>query len=188
FAASYSTTAKKTYDERALYAAGVPWRMTVAGTDDIGLDGKGVDAGLAALPGVERGSAVIRTTGSPATTGTTARVFQVLGVDPDQASTMLWFRSDFANQPLKDLMGELGAPRPLTGKVLPPGTNQIKVMVNTNDPRGAQTLWLRVADKDQYYDMLELGKPEGAGWQQMTATVNRNFEGQLPEPLTIMSI
>jgi len=36
--------------------------------------------------------------------------------------------------------------------------------------------------------MLELGKPEGAGWQQMTATVNRNFEGQLPEPLTIMSI
>lgn len=188
FAASYSATAKQTYDERALYGAGVEWRMAAAGSDDMGLNGKGVDQQLRALPGVESATGVVRAIGNPATAGVTSRLFQVLGVDPDQAAGMLWFREDFAGQSLRELMANLGAPQTLRGKALPAGTTQVKVMVNSSDQRAVQTLWARIADRDQNYQMLELGKLEGAGWHELTATLRRNFEGELPEPLTLMSL
>jgi ABC-type antimicrobial peptide transport system permease subunit len=188
FAASYSATAKETYDQRALYSAGVDWRMAGASTGDFGLNGKGADAELQALPGVARGTAVIRQSGAPAIAGTTSRTFQVLGVDPDAASEMLWSRSDFSRESLPRLLGHLGAPGPLRGKALPAGTTAISVQVNSTDQRAVQNLWVRVADRDQNYQMLELGKVEGEGWHELTAQIRRNFEGEMPEPLTLMAL
>ncbi len=188
FAASYSATAKDTYDQRALYSAGVDWRMSGASTGDYGLNGKGSDAVLQALPGVSRGTGVIRQLGGPAIAGTTARTFQVLGVDPDAASAMLWSREDFSDEPLNQLLGHLGPPATLRGKPLPAGTTGISIQVNSTDQRAVQTLWVRVADRDQNYQMLELGKLEGSGWHELTTQIRRNFEGEMPEPLTVMSI
>ncbi len=188
FAASYSTTAKKTYDERALYEAGVEWRMSGASTGDYGLNGKGSDAQLRALPGVAQATGVVRQLGGPAIAGTTARTFQVLGVDPDVAPSMLWSRSDFSDESLPQLLGHLGAPAPLRGKPLPTGTTGLSIQVNSSDQRAVQTLWARIADRDQNYQMVELGKLEGSGWHELTGTIRRNFEGELPEPLTLMSI
>ncbi len=188
FAASYSSTAKKTYDERALFGAGVQWRMAVAGNEDMGLNGKGIDQELRALPGVETGTGVIRTVGSPATSGTSARLFQVLGIDPDAAAAMLWFRDDFADLSLRELMATLGAPEPLRGKALPAGTTAIKLKANNSDTRGVQTLWARISDANQNYQMLELGKLDGTGWRDLSVDIRRNFEGDLPEPLTLMSL
>lgn len=188
FAASYSVTAKDTFDQRALYEAGVPWRMTGASTGDFGLNGKGSDAALRQLPGVSQATGVVRQNGSPAIAGTTGRTFQVLGVDPDVAPSLLWSRSDFSSVSLHQLLGRLGAPAPLRGKSLPAGTTGISIQVNSSDQRAVQTLWARIADRDQNYQMVELGKLEGSGWHELTGQIRRNFEGELPEPLTLMSI
>ncbi|MEO8538526.1 MAG: FtsX-like permease family protein [bacterium] len=188
FAASYSATAKETYDQRALYSAGVDWRMSAASTDDIGLNGKGIDAELRALPGAAEATGVIRQIGSPAVAGASARTFQVLGVDPDAAARMLWSRDDFSNESLQSLLGHLGGPDTLRGKVLPAGTTGIKIQVNSSDQRAVQTLWARVADRDQNYQMLELGKIEGSGWHELSVDIRRNYADEMPEPLTLMSI
>src|SRR3712207_9067270 len=45
---------------------------------------------------------------SDLTPGGTSRQLQVLGVDPEAASAMLWFREDFAARPLPALLGEVG--------------------------------------------------------------------------------
>jgi len=188
FAASYSKTAKATFDQRALYQAGVEWRMSGASTGDYGLNGKGSDAALNALPGVARATGVVRQAGGPAIAGTSTRTFQVLGVDPDVAPAMLWFRSDFSSESPQQLFGHLGAPGPLRGKPLPPGATGISIQVNSTDERAVQTLWVRVADRDQNYQMIEMGKLDGVGWHELTGEIRRNFEGELPEPLTLMSI
>jgi len=188
FAASYSATAKRTYDERALYQAGVEYRMAAASSENMGLNGDGVDALLRELPGVDVGTGVIRTVGAPGIPGTSTRFFQILGVDPDLAGEMLWYRDDFSDRPLRELMGELGAPEPLRGKALPLGTDRISVKINISDSRSPLTLWARVADRDQNYQMLELGKLDLTGWNEFSTQLRRNFEGALPEPLTLMSL
>jgi hypothetical protein len=188
FAASYSATAKATYDDRAKYAAGVDWRMVGGTTSSLGLNGKGSDIRFSELPGVDYATGVIRVVGSPAIAGVSTRSFQVLGVDPDRASEMLWFRDDFANRPLRELMSNLGAPQPLRGKTLPAGTTRLKLKASSNDQRAVQTLWARVADKDQAFQMLELGEVPGGGWQEMTVDLGKNADGGYGEPLVLMSL
>ena len=188
FAASYSATAKQTYDERARYEAGVEWRMSVTGSTDLGLNGPAVDELLSTLPGVESASGVLRTTAVPAVTGNTGRSFQVLGVDPDVVAETLYFRDDFAGEDLRELMADLGIPEPLKGKQLPPGTSAISIQVSSSDPRAVQTLWARVVDRDQTFQMVELGMFEGDGWHELTAQLNRNTENELGEPLVLMSL
>ncbi|MGB4863075.1 MAG: FtsX-like permease family protein, partial [Tepidiformaceae bacterium] len=188
FAASYSATAKQTYNERAKYAAGVDWRVAGGRTGNLGQNGPVVDKSFSSLPGVELATAVIRTNGSPAVAGFSNRSFQVLGVDPDKAAELLWFRDDFADRPLRDLMAELGAPEPLKGKTLPPGTTRLKVQVNSSDQRAVQTLWARVVDKDQGVQMLELGEVAGEGWHELTADLGKNSDGEYNEPLVLMAI
>ncbi|MBK9545898.1 MAG: ABC transporter permease [Dehalococcoidia bacterium] len=188
FAASYSTTAKATFDDRAKYAAGVEWRMAGGLTSSMGLNGKGNDARLSALPGVDYATAVIRIPGSPAIAGVSARSFQVLGVDPDRASEMLWFRDDFADLSLREMMANLGAPQPLRGKALPAGTTSLKIKVSSSDQRAVQTLWARVVDKDQSFQMLELGTMPGPGWHEMSVNLQKNPDGVYGEPFFLMSL
>jgi len=188
FAASYSTTAKKTFDERALFEAGVDWRMGVGSRSDLGLDSRAVDKQFSELPGVANASSVIRALGSPGTQGTSGRTFQVLGVDPDKATEMLWFRDDFADRPLRELMAELGAPQSLRGKTLPPGTAKLKLKVNSSDQRAVQTLWARISDETNYFQMIQLGSIEGEGWHELTADIQKNFENEYSDSLTLMSL
>ena len=73
---------------------------------------------------------------------------------------MLWSRGDFSDESLAQLLGHLGAPSPLRGKPLPAGTTGLSIQVNSSDQRAVQTLWARIADRDQNYQMVELGKLE----------------------------
>jgi len=188
FAASYSSTAKKTFDERALFEAGVDWRVGVGSRSDLGLNGAEVDAEFAALPGVASATSVVRTTGAPGVAGVSGRTFQVLGVDPDRAAAMLWFRDDFADLSLRELMARLGAPAPLKGKALPAGTVGLKVKVKSSDQRAVQTLWARVVDRDQTFQMVELGKLEGEGWHELSGQLQKSIDGDYGEPLMLMSL
>ncbi|MGE0600459.1 MAG: FtsX-like permease family protein [Dehalococcoidia bacterium] len=188
FAASYSATAKKTFDERAKFNSGVEWRAGVrGGTNELGLNGEKVDARLSALDGVDYATAVIRTTGAPAVSGVSARNFQVLGVDPDRASEMLWYRDDFADRPLRDLMADLGSPEPLKGLTLPPGTRSIKIKVGSSQDGAIQTLWANVADKDHVFQLLQLGDLPGPGYHELTADIRKSPSGEYEEPLRLVS-
>lgn len=188
FAASYAETASKTYDERALYQSGVELRATTVGTGNMGLNTPEVDAALTELPGVAQATSVMRLIGAPGTAGISGRIFQVLGINPDKAAVMLWFRDDFADRSLRELMATLGAPEPLRGRPLPAGTSSIQVSVNVPDTNAQMTLWARVRDRDGNHQMLEMGRLEPIGWQERVAEVRRSYDGALPEPLTLMSL
>ena len=189
FAASYSATAKQTFDERAKFAAGVEWRASTGNsTYELGLNSAKIDARLSGLDGVDYATSVIRTVGAPAVSGVSARNFQVLGVDPDRAAQMLWYRDDFSDKPLRDLMAELGPPGPLRGITLPAGTTSIKIKVGSSQDAAIQTLWANVADKDQIFQLLEFGELPGPGWHELTATLRKNGDGEYGEPTRLVSL
>lgn len=187
FAASYSSTADRTYKERQLYASGVEYRNSSLNSSSLGTDSETTERELAALPGVQKVSTVVRTAGAPGTAGQSATQVQVLGVNPDAAATMLWFREDFADKPLQDLLAGLGDPAPLRGKVLPNDVSELSIWVNTSESSPSLTLWARVSDRDQTYNMIEFGNLEGSGWRELRAQVRPRYDGTLGEPLTLVS-
>jgi ABC-type lipoprotein release transport system permease subunit len=188
FAASYAETASRTYGERALYQSGVEFRATAVGSGNMGLNTPGIDAALRELPGVSQATSAMRLIGAPGTAGISGRIFQVLGVDPDRAATMLWFRDDFADRPLRELMASLGAPEQLRGKPLPAGTSSIRVSVNLPETNAQMTLWARIRDRDGNHQMFDMGRLEGVGWREYSTEIRRSYEGALPEPLTLVGL
>ena len=109
FAATYGETTDRSQNERALYAVGTDVRLTSLG--DLGRFGTHITEQLEDLEGVEKAGTAYRTaynTGPLATFG--ARV-EVLGLEPEKAPDLLWFRDDFADQDLQSLMLRLrGSP------------------------------------------------------------------------------
>ncbi len=188
FAASYATTAAATFEERASFQSGAAIRAATTGSADLGLDGAAADAALREKTGVSLASAVLRLPASPAAAGVTARTFQALGVNPDDAPLLLWWRDDFAERPLRDLMADLGAPEPLRGVELPRGTVSLSIDVRASSTPNQMTLWARVRDASGYHQLIEFGTIEPGEWRTMTATISRLFEGQLPEPLTLAAL
>ncbi len=186
FAASYSTTADRAYQDRARYETGVQFRSSSTDSS-LSVNGPDAEKTLATVDGVQRVSTVIRAPATPGTTGQSSRVLQVLAVDPKAAASMLWFRDDFAGEPLSKLMNGLGDAEPLTGKVLPMDTTGISVWVNATDIKSEVNIWARVVDNHRDYSMIELGPLNVAGWQEFRGKLRLRADDTLGPPLSLVS-
>jgi hypothetical protein len=183
FAASYASTAERSYRDRAAFEAGVEVR---AGLGDTVFSAADVMAEVAKIPGVAQAAPVVRATASPATPGGGLSDIMLVGVDPDAAAAMLWFRADLADEPLPALMERLRGPVP-RGKPLPPGTTAVAVWVNPAEARETVTLWVRVRDANGAAAMYELGKLDFTGWRQLRADLAAPYSPSLTPPLTLVS-
>jgi len=188
YAASYSTTAKRSYQDRADFRAGVDVRAQEAGS--IGFRGTTaeIDDHLGEIPGVARASMVVRGRATLAAAGTSSRDAQVLGIDPTQASQMLWSREDFSSGSLSDLLAPLDGPRQTRGVPLPGNPDFISLWVNTVEPRSDMNLWARVRDAEDRHALLEFGSLEEPGWRELRAPVKAQFGPQLTAPITVVAI
>lgn len=188
FAASYASTAERSYRDRAAYQVGVDLRA--AGTGDLAFSGttRELEGELGAMSGVDRASAVLRTNGRLATPGGSSRDVQILGVDPSAVGDMLWFRDDFARRPLPDLIAELGPAGSLRGKPLPGSPDRISIWVDPGPGRDNTTLWARVRDAQGRFALLEFGKLDFQGWRQMTTPIRPEFGQQLTAPLALTAV
>ena len=188
FAASYAETASATFEERARFQAGVGLRAITTGSADLGLAGPAADATLRSQTGVPLASAALRLPAAPAGSGTSLRTFQALGVDPDTAPLLLWFRDDLGDRPLRDLMARLGPPEPLRGIPLPPSTSALSIDVTASASPNQMTLWARLRDATGYHQLIEFGTIEPGQWRTLVAPISRTYQGQLPEPLTLVAL
>lgn len=188
FAASYSATASATYEERARFQAGAGIRAVSTGSADLGVDGTAADALLRERTGVPLASAVLRLPAAPAAVGTTGRTFQALGVNPDDLPLLAYFRDDFAAESLRDLAAGLGAPGPLRGIALPPGTAALELSVRASSSPNQMTLWARIRDANGVHQLIEFGTIEPGEWRTLEAPINRIYAGHLPEPLALVAL
>jgi ABC-type lipoprotein release transport system permease subunit len=185
FAASYSSTAERSFRDRAAFESGVDMRATLSET------GGQTDAELAAalgqFPGVQQATPVLRAPMQLATPGDSRADMQVLGVDPDAAADLLWFRSDLADVPLRDLLAPLRGPAPF-GRPLPGAPTTLSVWVNPVEARDLTTLYARVRDVNGTLSTVELGKLDFTGWRQLTGQLTGEFRPVLAPPVSLVSI
>lgn len=188
FAASYSTTADRSFRDRASYQAGVEWRSVAQPPGSYGTDADEADAELLKLPGVAGASAVFRTSGTLATPGQSRTSLQVLSIGPRSAREMLWFRDDFADSSLEGLMAELSLAGELRGKPLPGDPSALGVWLYTAEARDQTTLWARVRDSRNVYGLIELGTLDGRGWRELRGVLHSPSTVELTAPLSLVAL
>lgn len=188
FAASYSSTAERSYRDRADFETGVDWRATTRNEGTLGTNGSDADALLTAIPGVGGATSVLRTAGGLAVSGIGSQNLQVLALNPDVAPNYLWFRSDFADHSLKQLMDALGPSGELPGKALPGDPATLSVWVYTAESRDQLDLWAAVRDSTGQFDYLELGQLSGTGWRELQTPVHPDIGPVLVAPISIESL
>lgn len=129
FAASYGPTVDLSLTHRARYEAGVDFRAALYDDSDRQADAK-LEA-LRALDEVESADGVIR--GS--IRATNGREVSMLAIDPVMAQNALWWRDDFAELPLADLMRLLQSDIPPGGGYgLPEDAQALEVHLRTDQP------------------------------------------------------
>ncbi len=188
FAASYSSTAERSYRDRANFETGVDWRAATRNEGLLGSSGSDADALLQAIPGVAGATSVLRTTGGLSVTGVGSQNLQILGLNPNAARNYLWFRNDFAEHSLNQLMDALGPPGDFAGKVLPGDPSSLSFWVYTAESREQLTLWATVRDSRGQFDYLELGPLTGTGWRELRAPVHRDIGPGLVAPISLESL
>jgi FtsX-like permease family len=185
FAASYRSTTDRSYDDRARFEAGADLRGTSPAQLRFG-SGEQMDVAVEEIPGVISASAVMRIPGSQVSGGSSSRAVKILGIERELAE-LAWFREDFADVPIAELLEPLGGPGPFTGLPLPDGSTGIEVWVNSLAIRADVSLWVRVRDRNDRYVSFQLTELDQTGWQR-TEVVFDPPGAALEQPLTLVAL
>ncbi|MBI4328349.1 MAG: ABC transporter permease [Chloroflexi bacterium] len=181
FASSFGGTLERNYRERALYKAGAELRIT--------------GASLSALDGplaekFPRATLISRQPGS-VLSGSVTGSYEFLAVEPDVFADVAWWRGDFAQEPLSQLLERLGAeespPSPRWGIPLPAEAKTIAAWVQPLDPSPITTLYALAADSRNRYFVYPLGLLDKVEWRLLQADLSKpqlqqTLRGQPPPP------
>jgi ABC-type lipoprotein release transport system permease subunit len=190
FAASYGSTIERSYEERARYEVGSDLRYRALGQMG-NLRPAETEEQIEAVPGVDGAGVLIRMEGTLGNSAQSSANFRLLGVDPAQTAEMLWWREDFSDASLSDLMAEL-TPSALAIErlTLPQEPATLSLWVNPTAARPDHNLWIRLRDAEGRVLSVNYGKLGFQGWRQLTVDLEQeldvpvNFE----TPVTIQSI
>ena len=177
FAASYGPTVDRSQSDRIRYATGADIRFPLST-----LSYRGAEEGVAevrALDRVDDAALAHRDSVSAISGGS----IQTLAVDARRASSMLWFRDDFADVSLGRLMRELQSDVP-SGECVPlrnispghvgcvqltPDTEAIRLSVFTTQAREQSLLWARFRDANGSYVNARIAPVDFEAWQEVFA-------------------
>lgn len=172
YAASYSSTTERSFEDRANFDAPVDMRSFSEGRGTTTGAAAVIEATAEEMPGVENASPVFRTNNAEmATPGGGGMRFQALGLDPGETGDMLWFRDDFANVPVDDLLIQLDGPANLAGKTLPGVPATLSAWVNPSPDVAQTTMRARFLDSDNTPWTADFGPVGNAGWHELTTTI-----------------
>jgi len=187
FAATYGETTDRSQEERALYAAGSDVRLTGLGRLQVGFSTGTADK-LEAVPGVDHAVTATRQQMSIGPLANFGAPVEVLGVEPAGAADVLWWRNDFASQPLENMLRRLqGSPLQSHGIPLPGEPVSASIWVNPIGARPNTTLWLRIVDANGVFRYTEFGVLDFEGYRQLTATFDAAFHG-IEYPISVVAI
>ena len=187
FAASYTSTTERSYEDRARFAAGVELRATASDVIFLPADPTKLEAEIDAFEGVGDVSAVLRLDGAIATPNSSDPEVAVLAVS-EGVGDLLWWRDDFADQPLENLLSRVDNREILQGIPITQGAVELSVWVNPALERPSVTLWARVRDASGRHELLPFAKLEFRGWQELRAPIESSGFRPLEEPLSLIAL
>ncbi|MSQ25266.1 MAG: ABC transporter permease [Dehalococcoidia bacterium] len=176
FAASYNLTVQRGFQDRAAYFAGADARLAGLPRTQSGDPGALADA-LEKIPGAERAAAAYR----PEESGgfTAASGFDLLAVDPIRINRVAFYRDDFSDQPLFNLLAQLGQGRALArGRDLPEGATGVGIWVRPSREMPNASLWVRLRDEQGRSSRHTLGRLGFEDWRFLRAAFPPLAEGK----------
>ena len=169
FAASYNLTVQRGFQDRASYFAGADARLSGLLRARSGDPGVLADA-LEKLPGAERAAAAYRPE-ERSGLGPGSQ-FDFLAVDPIRINRVAFYREDFSDQPLFNLLAQLGQGRAIArGLDLPEGATGVGVWVRPSREMPNASLWVRVRDEQGRFSRHSLGRLSVDGWRFLRASL-----------------
>ena len=118
--------------------------------------------------------------------------YDMLAVDPDRLSEVAWYREDFSEDPLPEVMAKLKGNEIPLGVTLPERANAVQVLVKADRPHPTVGMAVRVRDANGRYFTYGLGRLESSTWRLYSAELRDNRERRfslLPKrPFTLVSI
>ncbi len=175
-AATLSSTLQESARERVLYDSG----------SDIH-----VEAARGALDTVEivrefrsvlEASAAMRVGGEIGTAASGVN-FELLGVQADRFADIAWFRPDFAEVGLTDLMGDISSGTAVEPLFLPDSATELGIWTQSDDDIKHLFLWATIRGGSGVAETITLGPVEPGGWRLQSASL----EG-IVAPVELLSI
>lgn len=193
FAASFGGTLERSFEEQAQYATGADIRV-----EGLTINNRGQSVPLVetyeAMPVVEEASPVVKAFGSDLSK-LLGESYTMVGVDGETLNRVGWFRGDFSDRPMSQLLTQLDHADPPVGIDVPDNARGIGMRVKPDRPRESLALSLRVKDANDRYFTYVMGRMGGNGdWLTLERGLERgsNFRRFRPlqpkHPLTIVSL
>ena len=175
-------TLDRSYKERVLYEVAADLRVTGIPTQFA----RGSDAvknRYLTLPGVKSISLAMRGEGSVGATYS-GNSFRVLAVESEEFAYVTWYRDDFSQRPLPQVMSLLRTGANLEPIQLPDGADRITVWVHSIDDYPNIFLWMVLQDSRGITDTITFGPVPGPEWILMESQVPRS----LVAPVNLVSV
>ena len=181
-ATTVGATLDRSYEERVRYGVGSDIRVTglvnMYTLADDRLEGK-----YGSIPGVDSISAAYRGQARIGV-GEGGPMFQYLAVDTDTFHT--WFRGDFSQKPVQQIVSGLKQEDPVRSISIPEGATRIQMWVNGATFYPLIFLWVVVEDANGRMETLSLGEMDDLGWRLMGADLPD--ADSLARPLKLVSV
>ena len=170
FVSSFGATLGRSFEDRALYAIGSD--MRIDGGRATALTGSAASAArYERLPGVARASPVLRTQGRDESE-TYGSSFELLFVDIDSFGDVGWFRDDFADRPLPELLRPLRVTESDEGIELPYDARSLSVRLKADSPHPSIRLVARLKNRRNSLRVYDLGALESGDWADLETSLD----------------
>ena len=190
-AASFGGTLQRSFKQRALYSTGADIRL-----EGITLNTHGTSVPVAGsyeeIPGVVVASPVFRGTGSDLSKRL-GKQYTTLAVDGQVFGEIAWFRDDFSDKALEELLPTLVHPDRPRGIEIPEEAHSIGVRIKSDRPHPGVAVAARMRDANGRYFTYPLGRLQSSGWTELGSSLLRvrRFGRQSlkpVKPLTLVSL
>ena len=187
FASSYSRTAERSYQDRALFESGVEVRAFSNTTYGAESSAELLQKRVNKILGVERSEAAMRRSTKIASVSGVGHDVNLLAINPE-AVDMLWWRDDFSKIPLERLLARLDTGDLLRGVEIPLTVTGLSIQVNPETALQEKTLWARIRGADNRHTVIEFGKLDFSGWRDLRAQLPGEGPGRIKGPFTFVAL
>ncbi|MDP6452949.1 MAG: hypothetical protein QF898_06545 [SAR202 cluster bacterium] len=190
FAASFGGTLERSFEERVLYSSGSDLRLVGVTQRNRGLT-RPFTRSYENIDGVALASPALRSAGSDLSR-TVGSTYTMLGVDSESFADVAWFRDDFADDSMDEIIGGLNGREVEIGLPLPDAARAVEILLKADRPHPSVFVAARIKDSNGRFFTYVIGALETSNWRLLNFQL---FEGKnarwnlFPSrPLTLVSL
>ena len=205
FASSFGATLELSFEQRVLHETGSSvrvvgaklntkcivrghWRGTCHSEVPIGGPAR-LDEAFEKIEGVRVATQALRTRGQDLSK-TFGHDYEMLAMNVDTAAEVAWFRDDFSDTPMADLLASLKAPNGPRGIVLPDDARTVGIRMKADRSQPGVRVTARIKNAQGRYSTYILGNIDSSDWMVLSEDLDFRIR-QSPEfdiPIEIVSI